>query len=93
MRATGKGKGGLEAESSTAKTPTMPKAAKEKKATKAAKDRKPYSKAARYYNDNQNHGGNNKADAAARAQLNQFFDDLIPGRPRQGTFQQRKPAN
>jgi DCN1-like protein 1/2 len=31
-----------------------------------------------YYNDNQNHGGNNKADAAARAQLNQFFDDLIP---------------
>ncbi|KAH6627357.1 Cullin binding-domain-containing protein [Chaetomium tenue] len=33
----------------------------------------------RYYNDNQNHGGSsNKADTTVRAQLNKFFDDLIP---------------
>ncbi|EAQ88697.1 hypothetical protein CHGG_05316 [Chaetomium globosum CBS 148.51] len=33
----------------------------------------------RYYNDNQNHGGSsNKSEAATRAQLNKFFDDLIP---------------
>jgi hypothetical protein len=47
MRTTGKGKAVSEAQSPAANTPTMPKAAKEKKAAKSTKDRKPYSKAAR----------------------------------------------